>query len=210
MRATKQAELALLEQAARDGHIRLKYLDEVGFSHWSPVAYSWSLVRTQKRQEQTVRRGKRISMLGVWEPGKEMMYGLVVGGVDSATYIRFMDWQAQQAHRLLKRTGRLTVIAQDNAPIHTSKAVQQRIPIWQAQGLYLFQLPKYCSEMNPIETEWHQLKAHEIRGEMFEHSYDIAIGVIGGLRRRGQSAGYKTKRFNFQTQRLIKSPLLTT
>lgn len=200
----------MLEQAARDEHIRLKYLDEVGFSHWSPVAYSWSLVRTQKRQEQSVRRGKRMSLLGVWEPGKEMMYGLVVGGVDSATYIRFMDWQAKQAHRLLKRTGRLTVIAQDNAPIHTSKVVQQQIPIWQQQGLYLFQLPKYCSQMNPIETEWHQLKAHEIRGEMFEDSYDIAISVIGGLRRRGQSVGYKTKRFNFQTQRLIKSPLLTT
>ena len=200
----------MLEQAARDEHICLKYLDEVGFSHWSPVAYSWALVKTQKRQEQTVRRGKRMSLLGVWEPGKEMMYGLVVGGVDSATYIRFMDWQAKQAHRLLKRTGRLTVIAQDNAPIHTSKVVQKQIPIWQQQGLYLFQLPKYCSEMNPIETEWHQLKAHEIRGEMFEDSYDIAIGVIGGLRRRGQSAGYKTKRFNFQTQRLIKSPLLTT
>ena len=200
----------MLEQAAQDGHLRLKYLDEVGFSHWSPVTYSWSLVRTQKRQEQPVRRGKRVSLLGVWEPGQEMMYGLVVGGVNSATYIRFMDWQAKQAQRLLKRTGRLTVIAQDNAPIHTSNAVQQQIPIWQEQGLYLFQLPKYCSEMNPIETEWHQLKAHEIRGEMFEHSYDIAIGVIGGLRRRGQSAGYKIKRFNFQTQRLIQSPLLTT
>ena len=200
----------MLEQAACDGHIRLKYLDEVGFSHWSPVAYSWSLRRIQKRQEQMVRRGKRVSLLGVWEPGKEMMYGLVVGSVDSATYIRFMDWQAKQAHRLLKRTGGLTVIAQDNAPIHTSKAVQQRIPIWQQQGLYLFQLPKYCSEMNSVETEWHQLKAYEIRGKMFEDSYEIAIGVIGGLRRRGQSAGYKTKRFNFQTQRLIKSPLLTT
>lgn len=190
--------------------MRLKYLDESGFSHWSPVAYSWSLVGTQKRQEQTPRRGKRVSLLGVWEPGKAMTYGLVVGSLDSATYMRFMDWQAQQAQRLLKRTGQLTVIAQDNAPIHTSKAVQQRISSWQDQGLYLFQLPKYCSELNPIETEWHQLKAHEIRGKMFEDSYDLAIEVISGLRRRADMAGYKVKRFNFQTNRMIQSPLLTT
>ncbi|MEO1352476.1 MAG: transposase, partial [Cyanobacteria bacterium J06635_15] len=89
-------------------------------------------------------------------------------------------------------------------------AVQQRISSWQDQGLYLFQLPKYCSELNPIETEWHQLKAHEIRGKMFEDSYDLAIEVISGLRRRADMAGYKVKRFNFQTNRMIQSPLLTT
>jgi len=46
---------------------------------------------------------------------------------------------------------------QDNSPIHTGKAVQQKWDEWEAQGLYLFFLPKYFSEMNPIEPEWHQL-----------------------------------------------------
>lgn len=188
----------------------LKYLDESGFVNWSPVAYSWSLVGTQKRQEQTSQRGRRVSLLGVWEPGKEMTYGLVVGSIDSATYIRFMDRQAQQAHSTLKRTEAITVIVQDNASIHTSKLVKQHIPKWQAQGLYFFQLPKYCSEMNPIEGEWHQLKTHEIRGKMFENTYDLSIGVIAGMRARGAFAGHKVNRFNFQTKRLIRSPFLTT
>ena len=34
----KQADLAWLEQAARDGHICLKYLDEVGCSHSNKIA----------------------------------------------------------------------------------------------------------------------------------------------------------------------------
>ena len=188
----------------------MKYLDESGFVDWSPVSYSWSLVGTQKRQEQTSQRGKRVSLLGVWEPGVEMTYGLVTGSIDSETFIKFINRQAQQAQTKLNRTGAITVIVQDNASIHTSKLVQQQIPTWQSQGLYFFQLPKYCSEMNPIEGEWHQLKAHEIRGRMFENTYDLSMAVIAGMRARGNDSSHRVNRFNFQTQRLIRSPILTT
>jgi hypothetical protein len=44
-------------------------------------------------------------------------------------------------------------------------------------GLFLFFLPQYCSQMNRIEDEWHQLKTHEIAGRMFEHEYDLAIAL---------------------------------
>ena len=165
---------------------------------------------TQKCQEQTVKRSRRLSILGLWEPGRDMSYGLVVGSLTSATYIRFMNWQATRAQRLFHRTGIATVIVQDNASIHTSKAVQQRLPIWQAQGLDVFQLPPYCSEMNQIETEWHQLKAHEIRGEMFEDTYDLAMGVMAGLNRRGTQVGYTLKRFNFASNRQANPKFLTT
>lgn len=187
----------------------MKYLDESGFVNWSPVAYSWSLTGTQKRQEQTLQRGKRVSLLGVWEPGREMAYGLVVGSIDSQTYIQFINRQAQQAQQKLNRTGAITVIVQDNASIHTSRQVRAQILGWQTQGLYFFQLPKYCSEMNPIEGEWHQLKAHEIRGKMFENTYDLSMEIIAGMRARGDFAGHRVQRFNFQTKRMIRSPWLT-
>lgn len=210
LRARKQADLDLLQQAARDGYIRLKYLDESGFDSWSPVSYSWSLVGTQQCQEQTMKRSRRLSILGLWEPGRDLSYGLVVGSLTSAPYIRFMDWQATRANRLFQRTGIATVIVQDNASIHTSRAVRQRLPIWQAQGLAFFQLPPYCSEMNCIETEWHQLKAHEIRGGMFEDTYDLAMGVMAGLKRRGAQAGYALKRFSFALNRQANPKFLTT
>jgi hypothetical protein len=37
-RATKQADLDMLELAAAAGEIELKYLDESGFCLWSPVS----------------------------------------------------------------------------------------------------------------------------------------------------------------------------
>jgi transposase len=54
-------------------------------------------------------------------------------------------------------------------------------------GLYLFFLPKYCSEMNRIGIEWLQLKAHEIRGRMFEREIDLAYAVIDAIDSRAQA-----------------------
>jgi transposase len=196
--------LELLLQAEHDGYIKLKYLDESGFDCWSPVSYTWSLKGTQKRQEQTPRRGRRVNIIAAWEPDCQFSYGLAVGSITSATYIRFMDGQAKQAQRLLKRSGKMTVMVQDNAPIHTSRAVKQHIARWQQQGLYLFYLPRYSSELNLIEGEWHQIKAHEIRGRMFEDEYDLAMGVIKAMESRGKTTGCKVKRFGFRSKCVLK------
>jgi len=118
----------MLQQAAKDGYICLKYLDESGFDSWSPVSYSWSLVGTQKRQEQSPKRSRRLSIVGLWEPGREMSYGLVVGSLTSATYIRFMDWQATRANRLFQRTGIATVIVQDIIDLLQISASESCLP----------------------------------------------------------------------------------
>ena len=49
-----------------------------------------------------------------------------------------------------------------------SKKVREHWLIWQKQGLFLFQLSKYSSEMNLIETEWHKLKIHELAGRILK------------------------------------------
>ena len=58
-------------------------------------------------------------------------------------------------------------------------------------------------------TLWHQLKAHEIRGAMFEDTYDLAMGVITGLNSRGTQAGYTLKRFSFASNRQANPKFLT-
>jgi transposase len=64
-----------------------------------------------------------------------------------------------------------------------------RWPEWEKKGLYIFFLPKYCSEMNPIELEWQQLKTHELVGQMFEDELDKRLcghGWSRGQRSRGE------------------------
>jgi transposase len=182
----------MLQLAAANGEIDLFYADESGFCQWSPVSYSYYPKGKQKRQEQTKKRGRRLSILGVWQPLVSFLYTLVYGSFNSSDYIAMLDVQAQQAAIEFHKTGRIRVIAQDNGSIHTSKALQLKIPQWQAQGLYLFFFAPYCSEMNLIEAEWGHLKRDELAGQMFECESELAYHVVIGLEARAEKHGHST------------------
>ena len=122
------------------------------------------------------------------QPQVSFEYGLAIGSFNSESYIQMIDKQAEQASQRLVATGCIAVLVQDNDPIHTSALVQQRLPQWETQGLYIFWSLKYCSEMNLIESEWHQFKTHELAGRMFEDELDLAYGVIDGIEARGQAS----------------------
>ena len=148
--------------------------------------------------EQTPRRyGHRISILGLWQPGERFEYALAQGGFRGESDIKVMDWIATKAEQTLAQTGRLTVVVQDNGSLHTGLLVRQQWARWQEQGLFVFFLPAYCSEMNPIEIQWHQLKSHEIAGQMFDNEYDLAIAVMSGMKTRSEVGDYALERFIF-------------
>ena len=193
------ADLDTLVLAAQEGDIDLKYLDESGCQLWSPVSYSYSRVGKQKRLEQTQRRGRRISILGLWQPGQSFTYALTCGSFQSNSYIKMMDWVAQHACQTLVQTGRLTVVVQDNGSIPTSQLSRQQWQNWQQQRLFLFFLPAYCSQIDRIEAQWHQLKTHEIVGRRFEDEYDLATAIIKGMEARSVQGGYTLERFKFNS-----------
>ncbi len=80
--------------------------------------------------------------------------------------------------------------------------VQQQGARWQEQGLFIFFLPAYCSEMNPIETQWRQL-SHEIAGQMLDNEYDLAMAVIDGMEARSAAGGYALERFILIAPKLL-------
>jgi putative transposase len=183
----------MLEIAAATGEIDLKYLDESGFCAWSEPGYTYYFRGEQKRLEQTKRRGRRLSIIGFLQPLISFIYGLVIGGVDRKSYIQMMEREAQDAEKI----GRIRVIVQDNGPIHRCKEVQQLWKKWESQGLYIFFLPKYCSEMNPIELEWQHLKKDELSGQIFDDELDLAYAVINGVKTRGERGNYTTEHVKF-------------
>jgi hypothetical protein len=174
-------------------------LDEAGFCLYSPVSYSYSRIGQQKRLEQVRTRGNRISILGLWQPNQTFEYALAQGGFEGESYLKVMDWIANKAALTLEQTGRFTVIVQDNCSIHKCDIVRQHWQRWQDQGLFLFFLPPYSAAMNRIEDQWHQLKAHEIAGQMFEDEYDLAMAVIQGMEARSAASGYVLERFKFNS-----------
>ena len=124
----------MLQLEAAAGKIDLKYLDKSGFCGWSEPGYTYYQRGEEKRLEQTNRRGRRVSRVGLIQQGISFVYGLVIGGVDRKAYIKMIEQEAQEA----AESGRLRVIVQDNGPIHRCKEVQQLWPPWEKQGLYIF------------------------------------------------------------------------
>lgn len=53
--------------------------------------------------------------------------------------------------------------------------------------------------MNPIEIEWHQLKAHQLGEKMFEDELDLAYEVISGVEARAVRGNYSVERFRFNS-----------
>lgn len=177
--------------------VRLKYLDEAGFCLWSPVSYTYVRKGKQKEIKQTKKRGRRISILGIFSAGESFDYGLKLGGFKNKTYIEMMEWQAEKAEKYFQETGKLTVIILDNYTVHKSKEVKKYEEKWRKQGLEFFFIAAYSPELNLIEPEWHQLKTHELAGRMFDDEYDLAMAVIEGIENRQARNNCICERFRF-------------
>lgn len=64
----KRADWQMLKQWADEGLSRLLYLDESGFERTTPFTYSYVKRGKQHRIPKAHRQGRRISLLGLWQP----------------------------------------------------------------------------------------------------------------------------------------------
>jgi len=137
--------------------------------------------------------------LGIGQPGRDFKYALACGSFKRESYIKVIDWIAELASETFKTTGRMTVVVQDNGSRHHEPLDSSTVARWRSQGLFLFFLPPYCSQLNRIEDEWHQLKTHEIAGRMFEDEYDLALAIVDGMEARSVKGAYALERFKFNS-----------
>jgi len=190
----------MLQISAACGAIRLKYLDEAGFSLWSPASYTYIKVGEPKQIRQSKKRGKRLNILGIYSPGQNLNYALSIGSFTQDNFINILDKEAREAAQNRAKTGADTIIVLDNYSIHKSHQVRAKQREWQSLGLYLFFLPTYSPELNLIEGEWHQIKTHEISGRMFEDEYDLVQAVKESLTHRSAQVGDQLQHFKLNSK----------
>ena len=90
----------------------------------------------------------------------EIVY-LISDKRNSDNFIAFLD------HLLQQYSGeRPLVIVLDNGSIHHSHATQAAFALLENELLPLF-LPKYCSQLNPIERFWKHLKSLACANKLF-------------------------------------------
>jgi hypothetical protein len=146
-----QEELQVLIEYHQAGELDLYYFDEAGISLTPTVPYGWQPIG--ERIEIPSQRSKQLNTLGFLRYDNHLTSYTVEGSVDSEIVISCFD----DFSNSLTRT---TTVVIDNAPVHTSKKFQSRIPLWEEKGLFLYFLPAYCPELNLIEILWRMIKYH--------------------------------------------------
>ena len=147
----KLQELEKLKRQAEQGDIDLRYFDESGFCLVPYVPYAWQ--EHGKTIEIETSKSRRLSVVGFLNTNHELEADTFEGIITSEVVIACMDEFCKTREREHK-----TRVVIDNASIHTSEAVEEKIAQWEAKGVKLFYLPKYSPELKLIEVLWKFMK----------------------------------------------------
>lgn len=104
------------------------------------------------------------------------------------------DWIAEQIDAFATTLSRVTVIVLDNARVHT-KAVKDRLAIWEELGLFIWFLPTYSPQLNIAEILWKKLKYEWLQPEHYKDKETLHTAVNRLLGEVGKSLRIDFKPF---------------
>ncbi len=156
----KLPRLEELKEQAKKGEINLRYLDESGFSLKPDIPYGW-----QEKLERIILKScqsKRINVLGLMGCENQLDYEIHQGTIDSEIVINFLDNYSKDLRKI-------TVVVMDQASIHTSDKILEKLEEWKAKKLEIFWLPTYSPKHNLIEILWKFIKYEWIEIDAYEN-----------------------------------------
>lgn len=156
---TKRQQLLILKRQDEQGEIDLRYLDESGFCLVPYIPYAW-----QERGETLgieSRRSKRFNVLGIMNRRNDLAPYVFDKSITSEVVVACIDDFSQTCERP-------TVIVMDQASVHKSAAIEDKIEEWKAKNLEIFWLPPYSPQLNLIEILWRFMKYEWIEFDAYE------------------------------------------
>jgi transposase len=145
----KLPALEELKEKDKKGEIDLRYFDEVGWGLRPCIPYAW-----QEKDNQIILKdveGKRINVLGAMNIRNDLFYQQYEGTITSKIVIEFLDKFSENLE--IK-----TVVVMDQASLHTSNEILQKLDEWKEKKLEIFWLPTYSPQLNLIEILWRFMK----------------------------------------------------
>lgn len=173
----KREVLSEYEELSEQGAIDVFYGDESGVSLLPTVPYGWQF--RDEVVELPSARGGRVNCFALisrcnrcfWRMTEETVTGV---------------WIAEQIDAFAQEISRLTVLVLDNASVHI-KAVKERLPVWEEQGLFVFFLPAYSPHLNIAEILWKKLKYEWLPVEAYKDKKTLHSTVSHLLGEVGRS-----------------------
>lgn len=147
--AQKKIELEELKVLDEEGKIDLYYLDQSGFSLVSSIPSGWQPIGETLKIPSS--RSKRLNVLGIMNRQNDLKSYTSEQSINSDVVILCID-------TFFPKVDRHTVIVMDQASIHTSHAVQDKLEEWRERDIEIFELPSYSPELNLIEILWRFIK----------------------------------------------------
>jgi transposase len=145
-----QTDVEGLREQAMTGEITLYYYDEAGFSLTPCVPYAWQDKGTTLTLPTS--RSTPFNVAGFFDVVAQQLHSFVTPtAIDTEFVIACFDHLSQSLTQP-------TVVILDQAPTHTSRNFQARIPAWEEQGLFIYPLSAYSPELNLIEILWRKIK----------------------------------------------------
>jgi len=145
-----QRVLAAFHEREAAGELDVFYLDESGFQASSCVPYAWQ--RRGETRALPANVSGRINVIGLINLSGQGYFHPVDSTVTHTTVT-----EAITGFIRARRPEKLTIIVMDNASIHVKAAAEGQWD-WLADRIWLWFLPTYSPELNPIEMLWHRIK----------------------------------------------------
>ena len=141
--------LGELEDLSEQGVIDLYYSDESKVSLMPCVPYGWQF--PDEEVFMPTQKGEGLNCFALLKRNNECLIETTQANINS-------QFVFERLEELSTKLEKLTVVVLDNARIHRSNIIKERIKVWQARGLYLFYLPRYSPHLNIVEILWRKLK----------------------------------------------------
>ena len=176
--AAKQAQLESLQQLDQAGEIDLYYLDESGFCLIPCVPSGWQPIG--ETLEIPSQRSRRLNVLGLMKRDNQLQSYVSEQSVTSEVVIACID-------EFFATVEKRTVIVVDQASIHTSGAMQDRLEEWKERNIEIFQLPSYSPQLNLIEILWRFIKYDWLEVSAYRNWQSLVESVEKILREFGDN-----------------------
>jgi transposase len=179
--------LELLEKQAQKGHIDLFYGDESKVCEQGYVPYGWQFEDEKVFISST--HGQSLNCFGLLSRQNELIFSTTQQAITS-------DFVIDKLELLSFKLTKPTVVVLDNARVHTSRKVKERLKYWQNRGLYIFYLPPYSPHLNIIERLWRELKARWLKPEDYLTAHSLFLATYLALAAVGKDLFINFSLFN--------------
>lgn len=174
----KKAKLEEFKRLEDQGQINLYYLDETGFCLIPSVPYGWQDIGEYLTLKS--RRSSRLNVLGILNRNNHLETYVSAQSINSDVVIACID-------AFFPTVDKPTIIVVDQASIHTSDVLLDKVEEWLERGITIFELPSYSPELNLIEILWRFIKYKWLEIEAYQSWETFVASVEKILREFGEN-----------------------